>query len=101
MSNVNINYEGVQNNINMLEQQISILNDLLNKQDGNFSLLKYPSIYYGPANEDCISKYNELSKKYDDIVRGVVSYKNFLIGIVNSYKAYDDALNKSANSLNN
>lgn len=101
MSNVNISYEGVETCISQLDEQIKILTDLFNEQDRNFNTLRDPSIYYSPANEACIKKYHELSNKYDDILLNLVTYKNFLVGVVSAYRQYDDIINKNANSLSN
>jgi len=101
MNNININYEVVKSLVSELYQEIIKLADLLTEQDRNFALLNDPTIWYGPSQTECMTKYKELSSKYQEIVNNISNYKVFLDSVNESYKLQDETTNKNVSSLSN
>ena len=101
MNNININYEQTCSIIAQLNKELQELDKLLQKQDSNFKLLNDQSVWLSPAQDICIKKYQELSKKHKDIILYLDKYKVFLSSVNETFKMYDEQANKNASSLSN
>ncbi len=98
---VDVDYAQIQNTISALESEIKKLDALFQRQDGNFALLQDATVWYSPAREECLNKYNELSKKYVEIINNLNNYKGFLSSACEAYKKYDSTIEKAADLLSN
>ena len=97
MANITIDYNKLQDAITSIDNETKIIKDLLDKQNNNFKMLEDNKKWFGNSNQNCVSKYKELSSKYEEIITNLNNYKQFLVNLGETYKNFNiEAENKVA-----
>ena len=99
MANIVIDYSKLEDAISKIDNETKKLKELFDRQNNNFKLLEDNKVWYGNSNQNCLSKYKEISGKYEEIISNLDKYKQFLINLGESYKAINiEAENKAASN---
>ena len=96
MAEILVDFNKLQESASLIDNEVKHLRELFEKQDSNFELLKDNKLWNGSSNEKCISKYNELKGKYEDILNNLDSYRQFLLKVGEAYKDINDKAGKVA-----
>jgi uncharacterized protein YukE len=94
-----VDYTKLENAASSLDNEIKKLKELFEKQNNNFQLLEDNKMWYGTSCTNCINKYKELNVKYEEIITNLNNYKQFLINVKDTYKAFNEKANNSLDSI--
>lgn len=98
MAEIAIDYNKIQETASLIENEINNLKSYFDKENSYFELLSDNKTWYGISNEKCISKYNELKPKYEEIINSLNAYKQFLLNMIEQYKSFNDLANKNVDN---
>ena len=75
------------------------LQNIFEEQNANYEMLNLSSVWSGDSEVACLSKYKELSSKYEDIVKKLNSFADMLNTAGLSYEELDSMLSQEADEV--
>ena len=82
--------------VNNLNGSLSRIRNIFNEEKSSVNtILNSSSEWKGKAQVSAMDKYNELSSTYQSIIQSLENYIKFLSNASNSYKAFDNSVNRN------
>ncbi len=101
MSDIYVDANGILSIADQLQIQITKLQSVFQEQNANFEMINLSSIWSSNSQGACYSKYKEISKQYDNIIKSLNTYAVFLKNTANAYQSLDDTISAAASGGGN
>ena len=98
-NNIYVNSEGIRNVISNFNAKISTIENIFENENNNIKSIEEKNIWAGELQTSFVTKYQELSSKYDEIISSLKYFVEFMEETIRNNEKLEASLqNNMANN---